>query len=101
MAELTQQRNHLLHQFSKVASAADATSPTLAISEPQAHEQLTPEQVESNLATAKAVIKEHISLLHQYNEIRDVGLGLMGIIADQRGVRLRDVQEDFGVDTKD
>jgi hypothetical protein len=53
------------------------------------------------LKDAKARIKEHISLLHQYNEVRDVGLGLMGMIAEQRGVRVRDVQEEFGVTAKD
>ncbi|KAJ9642966.1 hypothetical protein H2199_004488 [Coniosporium tulheliwenetii] len=53
------------------------------------------------LAAAKAVIKRHITLLHDYNEIRDVGLGLMGLIADARGVRIKDVQEEFGIEAKD
>lgn len=46
---------------------------------------------------AQATVKTHIKLLHDYNEIRDVGQGLMGIIADNRGVRVRDVYQDFGV----
>ncbi|KAK3070495.1 hypothetical protein LTR53_010372 [Teratosphaeriaceae sp. CCFEE 6253] len=53
------------------------------------------------LTSANAVIKEHISLLHRYNEIKDIGQGLMGLIADQRGVRVGVVQEDFGLDAKD
>ena len=46
---------------------------------------------------AQATVKAHIKLLHDYNEIRDVGQGLMGIIADTRGVRVRDVYADFDV----
>jgi len=39
--------------------------------------------------------------LHEYNEIKDVGQGLMGIIADARGVRQVDVEREFGVGEKD
>ena len=45
----------------------------------------------------QAVVNKHIKLLHDYNEIRDVGQGLMGIIADQRGVRVVDVYRDFDI----
>lgn len=40
-------------------------------------------------------MKAHIKLLHNYNEIRDIGQGLMGIIADNRGVRVSEVYRDF------
>jgi hypothetical protein len=53
------------------------------------------------LTAAHQINKKHIKLLHEYNEIKDVGQGLMGLIADQRGVRIVDVQDDFGVDAKD
>ena len=46
---------------------------------------------------AQATVKAHIKLLHDYNEIRDIGQGLMGIIADNKGVRVRDVYRDFDV----
>jgi DNA repair protein Swi5/Sae3 len=36
-------------------------------------------------------------LLHDYNEIRDIGQGLMEIVADNRGVRVREVYKEFGV----
>jgi DNA repair protein Swi5/Sae3 len=36
-------------------------------------------------------------LLHEYNEIKDVAQGLIGMIADARGVRVVDCQEEFGV----
>lgn len=56
-------------------------------------------EIDSQLKTKEfqAVVKAHIKLLHDYNEIRDVGQGLMGIIADQRSVRIVDVYRDFGV----
>jgi hypothetical protein len=53
------------------------------------------------MAAANKMVKEHIKLLHEYNELKDVGQGLMGLIADQRGVRIVEVQEEFGVDSKD
>ncbi|KAL2002601.1 hypothetical protein VTN02DRAFT_6411 [Thermoascus thermophilus] len=46
-------------------------------------------------------VQRHIRLLHAYNEIKDVGQGLMGLIADARGVRQVDVQSEFGVGTND
>jgi DNA repair protein Swi5/Sae3 len=55
----------------------------------------------SDPSRADAIVKAHIKLLHSYNEIKDVGLGLMGLIADGRGVRLREVMEEFGVGGKD
>ncbi|KAL4807841.1 DNA repair protein [Aspergillus unguis] len=46
-------------------------------------------------------VKRHIRLLHEYNEIKDIGQGLVGLIADARGMRQIDVQEEFGVGGKD
>jgi len=45
----------------------------------------------------QATVKAHIKLLHDYNEIRDIGQGLMAIIADNRVVRVSDVYRDFDV----
>ncbi|KAF2425822.1 hypothetical protein EJ08DRAFT_594140, partial [Tothia fuscella] len=59
------------------------------------------EDDEKIMIEAKKVIKEHIGRLHTYNEMRDVGQGLIGMIADQRGVRIVDCQEEFGVVTGD
>jgi hypothetical protein len=50
---------------------------------------------------AAVTVKRHIKLLHDYNEIRDVGTGLMGMIADSRGMRIKDVYAQFGIDVKD
>jgi DNA repair protein Swi5/Sae3 len=46
-------------------------------------------------------VKRHIRLLHDYNEIKDIAQGLMGLIADARGVRQVEVQSEFGVGTGD
>lgn len=53
------------------------------------------------MAAAHKINKKHIKLLHEYNEIKDVGQGLMGLIADQRGLRIVEVQDDFGIGSKD
>jgi len=52
-------------------------------------------------AAANKLVQGHIKLLHEYNEIKDVGQGLMGLIADQRGVRIVEVQDEFGLESKD
>ncbi|OJD14888.1 hypothetical protein AJ78_04804 [Emergomyces pasteurianus Ep9510] len=44
-----------------------------------------------------AIVQRHIRLLHEYNEIKDIGQGLMGLVAEARGVRHVDVQREFGV----
>ncbi|KAK4570027.1 hypothetical protein LTR86_002997 [Recurvomyces mirabilis] len=53
------------------------------------------------LTGANSIIKEHIALLHKYNEMKDIGQGLMGLIAEQRGVRVSEVMEDFDMGRKD
>ncbi|KAF7596285.1 hypothetical protein BBP40_002429 [Aspergillus hancockii] len=66
-------------------------------------------RVEAQLAGVKAKLKNdpsttvqrHIRLLHEYNEIKDIGQGLMGLIADARGVRQIDVQREYGVGDRD
>jgi hypothetical protein len=55
------------------------------------------ELLASALKSSNAVIKSHIALLHKYNEIKDIGQGLMGLIADKRDCRVVGVMEEFGV----
>lgn len=52
---------------------------------------------------AAGIVKTHIKLLHEYNEIRDVGQGMIGMIADNRGVRIAELYEsgEFGVSVRD
>lgn len=46
---------------------------------------------------AATTVHTHIQLLHAYNETRDLATGLMGILAENRGVRACDVHAEFGV----
>lgn len=59
------------------------------------------QKADQALAKANATVKEHISLLHGYNEIKDIGQGLMGLVADKRGVRVKSLMEEFGVGIND
>ncbi|CAD6499746.1 BgTH12-03854 [Blumeria graminis f. sp. triticale] len=52
-------------------------------------------------APAADTVRMHIELLHAYNEIRDVGQGLIGMLAEQQGVRIGSLYENFGVGIKD
>jgi len=54
-----------------------------------------------NRHPAVETVKNHIKLLHDYNDIRDIGQGLVGMIADNRGVRIGELYEEFGVGLKD
>jgi hypothetical protein len=63
----------------------------------QPNPPLTPAGEAQLLVGAQGVIKDHIKLLGQYNEIRDAGQQLIGLVADRRELRVRDVQGDFGV----
>jgi hypothetical protein len=47
------------------------------------------------------MVNKHIKLLHEYNEIKDVAQGLMGMIADRRGVRIVEIQNEFGITSND
>lgn len=46
-------------------------------------------------------IKAHIKQLQDYNDIKDVGTQLMGLIAEKRGVRIVEVQDEFGIEADD
>lgn len=114
IADLTTQRSALLATFtaipsisaqlhpkstqngSQISSSASSTASLGAVKDPRGSED-----DEATLDLAKTVINRHIKLLHTYNEIRDIGQGLMGLIADARGVRIKEVQEEFGIDGKD
>lgn len=50
---------------------------------------------------AAATVKAHIKLLHRYNEMRDIGQGLIGLVADQRNVAIREVYKEYGIGNKD
>ncbi|KAF2718374.1 hypothetical protein K431DRAFT_207710, partial [Polychaeton citri CBS 116435] len=56
---------------------------------------------EQAMKTANGIVKEHITMLHRYNEIKDIAQGVMGMIAERKGARMADVMEDFGMTSKD
>ncbi|ODQ63447.1 hypothetical protein NADFUDRAFT_47852 [Nadsonia fulvescens var. elongata DSM 6958] len=47
------------------------------------------------------IVNCHIKLLKEYNEVRDIALGFIGMISEQRGIRVKDVLEEMGVEIKD
>ncbi|PTU24687.1 hypothetical protein P175DRAFT_0553968 [Aspergillus ochraceoroseus IBT 24754] len=74
-----------------------------------AHLESQTADMERQIANIKAKLKNdasetvtrHIRLLHQYNEIKDIGQGLMGLMAEARGVRQAEIQQEFGVGCRD
>lgn len=100
---LTQKHTHLTSKLAELQRqratyTSTATLPSgLAMPTDWTDEQ----KAKQALETANGVIKEHIALLHSYNEIKDIGQGLMGLVADKRGVRVADVMEEFGMGEKD
>lgn len=46
-------------------------------------------------------LDEHISLLHEYNELKDTGQMLLGRLAVLRGVTTKDLYAEFGLDLED
>lgn len=59
------------------------------------------ERDNSAMSAANSIIKEHIVSLQRYNEIKDIGQGLMGLIAERRNVRIATVMEEFGMSAND
>ncbi|KAF4922850.1 DNA repair protein SWI5-like protein [Colletotrichum viniferum] len=52
---------------------------------------------------ASAAVARHVKLLREYNEIKDVGQQLMGLVAENRGATVGSLYEtgEFGVGPKD
>ncbi|KAK5115899.1 hypothetical protein LTR62_000355 [Meristemomyces frigidus] len=81
--------------------AALVSQATMASGLPMPSEWDSEQRTKYALSSANAVIKEHIFLLHKYNEMKDIGQGLMGLVAEQRGVRVSEVMEGFDMGKKD
>lgn len=91
LSELKAQRLQLAAQ-SKLPSGLPLPVSNAA-GEPVANDEV----LSSALKGSNQVIKNHIALLHKYNEVKDIGQGLMGLIADMRDCRIVAVMEEFGV----
>ena len=59
---------------------------------------MTDAEVKAAMQVADQTVKKHIQALHEYNEVKDVALGLCGVLAEKRGVRVSDVLRDLGVE---
>lgn len=103
---LETQRSSLLQRLNALIPSAlqqplqDTYTPSIAAhSTPSNRFTFSPSSSEQLNDEAKAILKQHISALHSYNEIKDVAQGMMGLIAESRGVRIRDLYLDgeFGV----
>ncbi|KAI9782012.1 MAG: hypothetical protein M1816_002121 [Peltula sp. TS41687] len=85
------------HPYEKRIEQAEAQLTALRAQ----HDRLLSQLQDGDGGAAHQTVRRHIRLLHAYNEIRDVGLGLMGLIADRRGQRLAEVLREFGVEGAD
>ncbi|THY81979.1 hypothetical protein D6C93_09364 [Aureobasidium pullulans] len=78
------------------------TSLVDALSPPNTTDSEDPEQrAKAAVDSANAKIKSQIRQLSQYNDIKDIGTQLMGLIAEKRGCRIAEVQEEFGISADD
>ena len=50
---------------------------------------------------ANQIVQNHIRLLREYNDMRDIATSLMGIIAENRQVQMKRIYEEFDVNEKD
>ncbi|KAH9872695.1 hypothetical protein J1614_005089 [Plenodomus biglobosus] len=100
LAELKAQKTALLASLATMP-AIQVLIEECATPETDADDALDGPTEADVMTAANKIVKEHIKLLHEYNELKDVGQGLMGLIADQRGVRIVEVQEEFGIEAKD
>ncbi|KAI4107578.1 MAG: hypothetical protein L6R37_001538 [Teloschistes peruensis] len=49
----------------------------------------------------RITVDHHIKLLRQYNDVRDIATGLMGIMAEHRQLPMKRIYQDLGLDEKD
>lgn len=115
IAEIEAERNALIrsllplmpNEIKEAAQASDkvelniANTPEGTTNTLEGPDQLSQTTIDAVLEHSNKTVKQHIELLHAYNGIRDVGHGLMGMIAEQRGVRVKVIMDEFGVDAKD
>jgi len=100
LSELKAQRTALIASLATLPSVQDLIAEAGSSDTLVQNADLEPAEADI-VAAAQKIVKKHIKLLHEYNEIKDIGQGLMGLIADQRGARIVEVQEEFGIDSKD
>ncbi|CAD0086699.1 unnamed protein product [Aureobasidium vineae] len=83
--------------LSQRTSLVDSFSATSHIQ----HSEDTETRAKLAVDSANTKIKTQIKQLQQYNDIKDIGTQLMGLIAEKRGCRIGEVQEEFGINPDD
>ncbi|KAK4185457.1 hypothetical protein QBC35DRAFT_534168 [Podospora australis] len=88
-----------------MVKACDAISNSHALiaSLLDASNQITVESSDFGDRTAGNIVQTHISYLKDYNDMKDIGQQLIGLIAENRGVQIRNLYEDgqYGVTADD
>lgn len=95
LAALTVERNKLLRTILNSQNTEDDTSIESQI---WTSGDPTEDDINRGLDAAKKLKANHVKDLQRYNEIKDIAQGLIGLIAEQRGVRVVDVMEEIGVE---
>ncbi|KAI5854656.1 DUF1337 domain protein [Tricharina praecox] len=54
-------------------------------------------QLRNPALNGEDTVKRHIHLLHEYNEVKDVAMGLLSLVAEARGVAVGVVKKELGV----
>lgn len=101
LAELRAQRTALIAALAALPNVRELIAEdddSSFVSSPGSDTEPTDAEI---MTAANKAVKKHIKLLHEYNEMKDAGQGLMGLIADSRGVRIVEIQDEFGIGEKD
>lgn len=112
IASTKQQLSTVLQQICKLdsySSRSDMTTPSASLSrENQTGGAKSPPptvcndiDVEAALDHANAIVSRHISLLKEYNDIKDIAMGMLSLIADKEGRRLVEVMEERELSEQD
>jgi hypothetical protein len=100
-ANLTVLRKTLSQTEEKLNASIDQLQ-SLSTTFPSLASTVTPlEKRNAVVAHAKTIVNDHIAKLNRYNEIKDIALGLLNLIAEREGRRLADVMEERGLSETD
>ncbi|XP_056259962.1 DNA repair protein SWI5 homolog [Seriola aureovittata] len=92
---------------SNFKSPIQATSAKVSPAEEVAELERRREQLDTEIAQLEAEgyrveeLEHHIDMLHEYNDIKDIGQSLLGRIAAVRGTTTRDLYSHFGLELDD
>ncbi|KAG8631764.1 hypothetical protein KVT40_000904 [Elsinoe batatas] len=97
---LTAERDDLVRRILATNSNELHISTSQSVTQPNNHSAIsvTDEQVQEALAQARKARVDDVKLLGRYNDIKDVAQGLIGMIAEQRSCRVKEVMEELAID---